>query len=63
MDVVENGIDRAYFEAIRPQRDPNQILYLGALDWRPNLDALGVPPLSWLTLPPGETPYLQREHS
>ncbi len=42
VDVVENGIDRAYFEAVRPNRDPNRILYLGALDWRPNLDALNV---------------------
>jgi glycosyltransferase involved in cell wall biosynthesis len=42
VDVVDNGIDRAYFEAVRPDRDPNLILLLGALDWRPNLDALGV---------------------
>lgn len=38
--VVDNGIDRAYFEAVTPQRDPNHILFLGALDWRPNLDAV-----------------------
>ena len=39
--VVDNGVDTAYF---RPQRDvernPAQILYLGSLDWRPNLDAV-----------------------
>jgi glycosyltransferase involved in cell wall biosynthesis len=42
VDVVENGIDRAYFERVTPNRDPNVILFLGALDWRPNLDAVGV---------------------
>jgi glycosyltransferase involved in cell wall biosynthesis len=42
VDVVENGIDRASFEPVRPNRDPNVILFLGALDWRPNLDAVNV---------------------
>jgi glycosyltransferase involved in cell wall biosynthesis len=42
VDVVDNGIDRAYFASVRPDRDPNLILLLGALDWRPNLDGLGV---------------------
>jgi glycosyltransferase involved in cell wall biosynthesis len=42
VDVVENGIDRDYFAAVQPDRDPNRILYLGALDWRPNLDGIGV---------------------
>jgi polysaccharide biosynthesis protein PslH len=40
VDVVDNGIDRAYFEAVQGQRDPMSILFLGALDWRPNLDAI-----------------------
>jgi glycosyltransferase involved in cell wall biosynthesis len=40
VDVVENGIDRAYFESVEPKHDPNRILFLGALDWRPNLDAV-----------------------
>jgi len=39
--VVENGVDTAYF---RPQRDidrdPARLLFLGSLDWRPNLDAI-----------------------
>src|SRR5262249_6015225 len=39
-EVVENGVDVAYF---RPQRDvdrdPARLLFLGSLDWRPNLDA------------------------
>jgi glycosyltransferase involved in cell wall biosynthesis len=42
VDVVDNGIDRAYFEAVRAERDPCQILFLGSLDWRPNLDAVGL---------------------
>jgi glycosyltransferase involved in cell wall biosynthesis len=39
--VVANGVDTAYF---RPQtdvdRDPARVLFLGSLDWRPNLDAV-----------------------
>jgi glycosyltransferase involved in cell wall biosynthesis len=42
VDVVDNGIDRAYFEQVRGQRDPMRILFLGALDWRPNLDGIGL---------------------
>lgn len=38
--VVENGMDRAFFEGVTGRRDPRRILFLGALDWRPNLDAL-----------------------
>jgi glycosyltransferase involved in cell wall biosynthesis len=41
VDVVENGIDRAFFEETTAvARDPRRILFLGALDWRPNLDAV-----------------------
>lgn len=40
VDVVENGIDRQYFEAVRGERDPKTLLFLGALDWRPNLDGV-----------------------
>jgi glycosyltransferase involved in cell wall biosynthesis len=42
VEVVDNGIDRAYFAAARGQRQPGQILFLGALDWRPNLDAVNL---------------------
>lgn len=39
--VVENGVD---VERFRPQRDverdPYELLFLGSLDWRPNLDAV-----------------------
>ena len=40
VDVVDNGLDRAYFEAVHPERDPRQILFLGGFDWRPNQDAV-----------------------
>lgn len=42
VDVVDNGIDRAFFEQVKGERDPARILFLGALDWRPNLDAIGL---------------------
>jgi polysaccharide biosynthesis protein PslH len=42
VDVVDNGIDRAFFEQVKGQRDSARILFLGALDWRPNLDAVGL---------------------
>lgn len=41
VDVVENGVDGAFFAQARGQREPRRILFLGALDWRPNLDAIG----------------------
>ena len=40
VDVVDNGIDRSYFETVQPDPDPGTILFLGSLDWRPNLDAV-----------------------
>ncbi len=40
VDVVDNGIDRAFYERARGIRNPRRILFLGALDWRPNLDAI-----------------------
>ena len=39
VDVVDNGIDRAYFERGRPTR-PGSHPVPRRLDWRPNLDAL-----------------------
>lgn len=42
VDVVDNGIDRAAFEAVVPDRDPRRVLFLGSLEWRPNLDAVGL---------------------
>ena len=40
MDVVHQGVDLAYFEAVRPEGDPNRILFLGSLNYRANLDAI-----------------------
>ncbi|MFO0877266.1 MAG: glycosyltransferase family 4 protein [Gemmataceae bacterium] len=39
-EVVDNGVDVHYFADVRPEAGSRAILYLGALDWRPNLDAL-----------------------
>jgi glycosyltransferase involved in cell wall biosynthesis len=39
-EVVDNGVDRAYFEPIRGGGKVEVILFLGSLDWRPNLDAV-----------------------
>lgn len=39
-EVVENGVDVDYFRPQRDvERDPANLLFLGSLDWRPNLDA------------------------
>jgi polysaccharide biosynthesis protein PslH len=42
--VVDNGVDVKYFASSANARrpDPRQILFLGSLDWRPNLDAIDV---------------------
>jgi glycosyltransferase involved in cell wall biosynthesis len=40
VDIVENGVDRAAFEKVEGERDGNTIVFLGSLDWRPNLDAV-----------------------
>jgi glycosyltransferase involved in cell wall biosynthesis len=37
--VVENGVDTAYFRPTAPRASRGPILFLGSLDWRPNLDA------------------------
>jgi glycosyltransferase involved in cell wall biosynthesis len=42
VDVVDNGIDRDYYEGVRPDPEPATLLFLGSLDWRPNLDAVGL---------------------
>jgi glycosyltransferase involved in cell wall biosynthesis len=38
--VVENGVDLDYFAPTLQPRDPYDILFLGSLDWRANLDAV-----------------------
>lgn len=40
VDVVDNGVDTAYYQPNGAKRDPSRLLFLGSLDWRPNLDAI-----------------------
>jgi polysaccharide biosynthesis protein PslH len=40
VDVVENGVDTAYFRPGAARRTPGRLLFLGSLDWRPNLDGV-----------------------
>jgi glycosyltransferase involved in cell wall biosynthesis len=40
--VVENGVDTAYFQPQARRRDPGRLLFLGSLDWRPNLDGVSL---------------------
>lgn len=40
VEVVENGVDAAYFENVQGGGKAEVILFLGSLDWRPNLDAV-----------------------
>jgi polysaccharide biosynthesis protein PslH len=38
--VIDNGVDTAYFRPADDRREANRILFLGSLDWRPNLDGV-----------------------
>lgn len=40
VDLVENGVDTDYFQPGGSERVAGQFLFLGSLDWRPNLDAV-----------------------
>jgi len=40
VDVVDNGVDTEHFQPTQHVRDANTILFLGSLDWRPNIDAV-----------------------
>jgi glycosyltransferase involved in cell wall biosynthesis len=40
VDVVDNGIDTSYFENVNACPEPGRVLFLGSLEWRPNLDAV-----------------------
>jgi glycosyltransferase involved in cell wall biosynthesis len=42
VDVVENGVDLASFTDAGLPREAGRVLFLGSLDWRPNLDAVGL---------------------
>jgi glycosyltransferase involved in cell wall biosynthesis len=38
--VVDNGVDVQHYKSDGREREPQTILFLGSLDWRPNLDAI-----------------------
>ncbi len=38
--VVDNGVDLEFFQPTTNERNPREILFLGSLDWRPNLDGV-----------------------
>jgi polysaccharide biosynthesis protein PslH len=40
VDVVENGVDTVAFRPGAVRRCPGRLLFLGSLDWRPNLDGV-----------------------
>ena len=43
VNVVDNGVDTEFFQPdLTIVRDPHRVLYLGSLDWRPNLDAVSL---------------------
>ena len=39
-EVVTNGVDVDYFHPASSERQQDTLLFLGSLDWRPNLDAV-----------------------
>jgi glycosyltransferase involved in cell wall biosynthesis len=42
VDLVDNGVDTAFFQPGENPRRSKTLLFLGSLDWRPNLDAVGL---------------------
>ncbi|MHB1035986.1 MAG: glycosyltransferase family 4 protein [Pirellulales bacterium] len=42
VSVVDNGVDVAAFRTDGSPRNPHRVLFLGSLDWRPNLDAVQI---------------------
>ena len=40
VEVVSNGVDLSRFEFVGEGRDPYELLFLGSLAWRPNLEAV-----------------------
>ena len=42
IDVVPNGVDTESFSRVERVSESRQVLFLGALDWRPNQDAVHV---------------------
>jgi glycosyltransferase involved in cell wall biosynthesis len=42
VDVVDNGVDVPHFAEVAPRPGSRRILFLGSLEWRPNLDGVGL---------------------
>jgi glycosyltransferase involved in cell wall biosynthesis len=42
LEVVDNGVDPEYFRISKRAEGLRTVLFLGALDWRPNVDALSI---------------------
>jgi glycosyltransferase involved in cell wall biosynthesis len=42
VEVVDNGVDTVLFQPPATPRRPGEVLFLGSLDWRANLDAVGL---------------------
>jgi glycosyltransferase involved in cell wall biosynthesis len=40
VEVISNGVDLAQFPCVPWGRDANELLFVGSLAWRPNLDAI-----------------------
>jgi glycosyltransferase involved in cell wall biosynthesis len=40
VEVIDNGVDTEFFRPDDTPRDPKRVLFLGSLDWRPNLDGV-----------------------
>jgi glycosyltransferase involved in cell wall biosynthesis len=40
VDVVDNGVDTDFFRPFDEVREPGTMLFLGSLEWRPNLDGV-----------------------
>src|SRR5437660_3800 len=40
LGIVENGVDTSWFRLTNSFREPSTLLFLGSLEWRPNLDAV-----------------------
>ena len=40
VEVVSNGVDLSHFEFVDKGRNPLELLFLGSLAWRPNLEAV-----------------------
>lgn len=40
VEVVDNGVDTAYFTPADVERRPEVLLFVGSLEWRPNLDGV-----------------------